>query len=298
MPNLPAATEVPIETWRDRSWDAHWTPDENARAVSALESGGLVVLTGCAFAFEEGERRFLDPRWLDGSRKNIGLDGADVSGTGARGEDARALAAMIGRFARSAATLVEGLLPAYARRVRRARTSFRPAAAEGRAQSPRHDDTRLHVDAFPSRPSGGERILRVFCNVNPSGQDRVWRIGEPFDAMASRFLPSIRPQAPGKAALLSALRVTKSRRTEYDHVMLLLHDHAKLDTDYQRDSPRREIRFAPGTTWLCFSDQVMHAAISGQYMMEQTLTLPPDAMVYPASTPFARLERLAGRSMR
>lgn len=289
--------DVPIETWKDRRWTSAWTPDENARAVATLESGGVLVLPDCAFAVNEDERRFLDPRWLDGSRKNIGLDGDEVSGTGARGDDARALAAMIGRFARLASGLVEHLLPAYAGHVRGARTSFRPAAAEGRAQSPRHDDTRLHVDAFPSRPSGGERILRVFCNVNPAGEDRVWRVGEPFADMAARFLPGIRPQAPGKAALLSALRVTKGRRSEYDHVMLLLHDRAKLDAGYQRDSPRREVRFAPGTTWLCFSDQVMHAAISGQHMMEQTLHLPLGAMVHRDRSPYATLERLAGRAM-
>lgn len=290
--------DVPIETWPRRTWTSAWTPDENASATAALESGGLVVLPDCAFELEAGERRFLDPRWLDGSRKNIGLDGDRVRGTTARDDDARALSAMIARFARSAATLVERMLPAYAGHLRGARTSFRPAAAAGRAQSPRHDDTRLHVDAFPSRPNRGERILRVFCNVNPSGEDRVWQVGEPFADMAVRFLPAIRPQAPGKAALLSALKVTKGLRSEYDHVMLLLHDRAKLDLDYQRDAPRREIRFAPGTTWLCFSDQIMHAAISGQHMMEQTLHLPLDAMTHPSRSPLATLERLAGRPMR
>lgn len=289
--------DVPIETWKDRSWTSAWTPDENARAVAALESGGLVVLPGCAFEFRPDERRLLDPRWLDGSRKNIGLDGDDVSGSGAQGDDARALAAMIGRFAKSAASLVERMLPAYASHIRRARTSFRPAAAAGRAQSPRHDDTRLHVDAFPSRPSGGERILRVFCNVNPSGVDRVWRVGEPFAAMAARFLPAIRPMRPGEAAMLAALQVTKGRRSEYDHAMLRLHDLAKRDEGYQRDAPQREVRFAPGTTWLCFSDQVMHAAMSGQHMMEQTLHLPLAALRHPERSPLATLERLAGRPM-
>lgn len=290
--------DAPIEIWKARTWTSDWTAEESARAVLILESGGVLVLPDCSFAFAPEERRFLDARWLDGSRKNIGLDGDAVRGTTARGDNARALAAMVARFARSAATLVERLLPEYAHRIRRARTSFRPASVAGRAQSPRHDDTRLHVDAFPSRPSGGERILRVFCNVNPSGEDRVWRVGEPFADMAARFLPSIRPQPPGKAAMLSALRVTRGRRSEYDHVMLLLHDRAKLDASYQRDAPRREVRFAPGTTWLCFSDQVMHAVISGQFMMEQTLHLPLDAMVHPPRSPFATLERLAGRAMR
>lgn len=289
--------DAPIEIWKARTWTSDWTAEESARAVLILESGGVLVLPDCSFAFAPEERRFLDARWLDGSRKNIGLDGDAVRGTTARGDDARALAAMVARFARSAATLVERLLPEYAHRIRRARTSFRPASAAGRAQSPRHDDTRLHVDAFPSRPSGGERILRVFCNVNPRGQDRVWKVGEPFEAVASRYLPSIRRMWPGEAALLAALRVTRSRRSPYDHAMLALHDRAKLDAAYQRESPQDEIRFAPGTTWLCFSDQVMHAVASGQHMMEQTLHLPLAAMRHPDASPLATLERLAGRPM-
>jgi hypothetical protein len=289
--------DVPIETWRARSFDAAWTRDEAARACAALEDGGLVVLPDCAFAIRDDERRFLDPRWLDGSRKNIGLDGEKLGGSAARGDDDRELHAMIARFAASASRLVERLLPDYAAHAKPARTSFRPARASGRALSPRKDDTRLHVDAFPSRPNRGERILRVFCNVNPSGEDRVWRVGEPFAAMAARFLPAIRPMRPGEGTLLEVLQVTKGRRTEYDHTMLLLHDRAKLDEGYQRDAPSREIRFAPGTTWLCFSDQVMHAAMSGQHMLEQTLHVPLAAMRHPERSPLATLERLTGRSM-
>ena len=290
-------TEVPIETWRGRGFASAWSAEDNARAAAALEDGGLVVLPDCAFAIGPDERRFLDPRWLDGSRKNIGLDGERIGGSTARGDDARALHAMIARFAGEASSLVERLLPDYASHVRRARTSFRPATASGRALSWRKDDTRMHVDAFPSRPNRGERILRVFCNVNPSGEDRVWRVGEPFAAMAARFLPSIRTMRPGEATLLAALQVTKGRRSEYDHAMLGLHDRAKRDEDYQRASPQREVRFAPGTTWLCFSDQVMHAAMSGQHMMEQTLHLPLAALRHPERSPLATLERLRGRPM-
>jgi hypothetical protein len=77
--------------------------------------------------------------------------------------------------------------------------------------------------------------------------------------------------------------------------MLGLHDRAKADMGYQRDCPQREVRFAPGTTWLCFSDQVMHAALSGQYMLEQTIHLPLAALYEPARAPLAILERLTGR---
>jgi len=57
----------------------------------------------------------------------------------------------------------------------------------------------------------------------------LWRIGEPFAAMAEKFLPLVRRPLPGKHAVLKALGVTKSPRTEYDHIMLRFHDLQKAD---------------------------------------------------------------------
>jgi hypothetical protein len=160
----------------------------------------------------------------------------------------------------------------------------------------RKDDSRLHVDAFPSRPTDGERILRVFANINPQ-LPRVWRVGEPFEAMARTMLPRIRRPLPGAALALAGLRVTKGLRSEYDHLMLGLHDAAKADMDYQRQCGQQTVSFAPGTTWLCFSDQVMHAAVSGQYMLEQTIHLPVTALYDASRAPLAILQRLTGRTL-
>jgi hypothetical protein len=57
------------------------------------------------------------------------------------------------------------------------------------------------------------------------------------------------------------------------------------------------VHFAPGTTWICFSDQVMHAAVSGQFMLEQTIHLPVSALYDPSRSPLAILERLTGRTL-
>ncbi len=86
-----------------------------------------------------------------------------------------------GAFGRRRTQLIHGLLPHYTPALRLAPTSYRPAQVETRVQSWRADDRRLHVDSFPSRPNYGERILRVFTNVNPEGAPRVWRVGEPFE---------------------------------------------------------------------------------------------------------------------
>ena len=44
----------------------------------------------------------------------------------------------------------------------------------------------LHVDAFPTRPTNGWRILRGFANVNPT-EPRVWVTSEPFARLLERY---------------------------------------------------------------------------------------------------------------
>jgi hypothetical protein len=278
------------------SWGPHQSADVQQTAIRTLESGGVLVLPRLAFALSETETRFLSPQWSDHRAKNISLEGSSLKGARGEAQDLVALAAMVARFAASAAELVSGLFPRYAPYVKTARTSFRSQPAVGRQVSWRKDDALLHIDAFPSRPNRGERILRVFCNVNPK-EDRVWRVGDEFQAMAKTLLPRIRRAVPGTATLLAALRVTKGRRSEYDHLMLGLHDCAKADRDYQRSCPQQVLRFSPGTTWLCFSDQLMHAAVSGQYMLEQTIHMPIAALYRPDSSPLAILEKLCGRAL-
>ena len=112
------------------------------------------------------------------------------------------------RFSDGADRLLRELFPGYAPALERARTSFRPVEIEGRDYSPRHDDKLLHVDAFPSRPLAGRRILRVFSNVADDGSVRKWRVGEPFADFAPRFLPRARALAPGAAWLMQQAGLT------------------------------------------------------------------------------------------
>jgi hypothetical protein len=278
------------------NWHPALAPDAQAAITRSLEQGRVLALPRLAFALSDPERRFLSTSWSDGRAKNISLEGAALKGAAGSASDLAELAAMISRFAARATGLVAAVFPTYANHLTRARTSYRPQPAVGRDVSWRKDDSRLHVDAFPSRPNGGERILRIFTNLNPT-LPRVWRVGEPFEAMARTFLPQIRRELPGSAAALRVLFVTKGLRTPYDHLMLGLHDRAKADLAYQRDCAQETVPFAPGTTWICFSDQVMHAAVSGQFMLEQTIHLPIAALANPECSPLAVLERLTGRAL-
>ncbi|HEY7852410.1 MAG TPA: Kdo hydroxylase family protein [Caulobacteraceae bacterium] len=263
-----------------------------------LETDGLIVLPDETFTLTPEEGGLLAADLGDGRAKNISLaPGAGLRGTSAGDDEARRLHALMSRFAAWARELVVTQAPDYAHALETGRTSFRPRAVDDAPVSPRKDDRRLHVDAFASQPTGGRRILRVFANINPAGEDRVWRVGEPFEAYARRWLDKARRPWPGEAWALQRLGLTKGRRTAYDSLMLALHDGAKLDPVYQRDAPRREVRFAPGATWIVFTDSTVHAAIAGRFALEQTFYLPLSAMAAPAASPARILERMSGRTL-
>jgi hypothetical protein len=280
-------------------WDEPRDPAATARAARELEAGNVLFLPRLKFALAADEQRFLSPQWSDGKAKNVSYDplAAEIRHTSAQGDDRRQLAAMMARFAQQARELVLSLCPGYARHLRYGLTSFRPVETRGRASSRKKDDTRLHVDAFASRPNQGLRILRLFCNLNPRGEPRVWELGEPFDAVAQRFRDRVPPQWPGSAWLLERLHVTKGRRSAYDHIMLNLHDKAKLDDAYQQASPKTRIEFPAQSTWIVFTDRVMHAALAGQFLLEQTFYLPVAAMQDERYAPLRILEQLFQRKL-
>ena len=266
--------------------------------LEALESGDVLHLSEFPFALTADEMRVLDESFVDPKRKNVSYDPATgrVTGLVVEGASRELATGVIRRYHETARQVVDQMLPQYRGRVRAAPTSLRLHPIKD-ALSWRKDDKRLHVDAFPSRPNYGERILRVFLNINPQGVPRVWRVGEPFEQVARHFLPRLPAQVPGSAWLLRTLRITKSRRSRYDHLMLKMHDAMKADLDYQATSPQQEVRFMPGSGWICFSDQTSHAAMSGQFMLEQTFHLPPEAMADPAKSPLRVLERIVGQPL-
>jgi 3-deoxy-D-manno-octulosonic acid hydroxylase-like protein len=268
-------------------------------AEAVLEAGDVLWLRDSFFVVEVAERRLLTPAVLAGANKNVSFDPATgrVGGASATGESAELLRGMLARFSDEAGAFVRQACPAYADRLRLGRTSFRPVEIAGRASSWRKDDTRLHVDSFPATPVQGRRILRVFANVNPEGRPRSWRVGEDFHGLATRFAPRLRTPIPGSAALLQALRLTKTRRSDYDALMLQLHDRMKEDTGYQAAAAQTPFDFPAGSAWMAFTDQVSHAAMSGQHQFEQTFLLPVGAMLDERRSPLRILERLKRRAL-
>ena len=265
----------------------------------ALEGGAVLLFPDRPFPFSAFEGRFTERPFADGKAKNVSIRGPEAALRGAAGtpEEQEALRRLLIRFREFSRGLIAEHLPDYAERIALAGTSYRPFDVDRRKLSWRRDDTRLHVDAFPSNPIGERRILRVFRNINPAGEPRRWRVGEDFESMADRFLPGLPAYSPLSARLLAALRVTKAKRSEYDHLMLHLHDALKRDEAYQADAPQADVEFPPGQTWVTFSDLVMHGAMGGRYMLEQTAFLPLSAQVDPSLSPQRILARKLGRDL-
>ena len=280
------------------SWQGPFAPEIIARAADALESGKLLYASQLPFELSQAEQKFLSSDCLDSKSKNISFrpQSGVLQGTRYQTAERDQLLGMLKRYYNHASDLLKALCPNYANSLTPGFTSFRPAEIAGRTTSWRHDDTRLHVDAFPSRPMHGLRILRVFTNVHPQ-MPRVWRVGEAFEQAATKLLPGIKPPIPGASSLLSWLRIVKGRRTEYDHYMLGIHDRMKADQDYQSHVPQTQLEIPPGTTWACYTDSVSHAAMAGQFAFEQTFYLPVSAMKDPERSPLRVLERLQGRTL-
>lgn len=281
-------------------WFQEIPNDVAQTAVQALESGQVLFLPNLNFALKKEEQNFLSPQYADTRTKNISYDinHHRLRGLVCDDEEREYFENMMARFAKQSQILIRHLLNHYAPSLLSARTSFRPVEIAGRiAPSYRKDDTRLHVDAFPANPTQGKRILRLFTNVNPVSKPRVWRLGEPFEEVAKQFHPSLKRPVFGSAYLLQALKITKARRTLYDHYMLQLHDNMKADLDYQKTVSQQQVEFPAGSSWIVYTDQVSHAAMAGQFTFEQTFYLSPEGLLEPSKSPLGVLEGMLNKDL-
>jgi 3-deoxy-D-manno-oct-2-ulosonic acid (Kdo) hydroxylase len=282
---------------------------DGAALAAALESGAILSFPGQPLALSPEHLAVLRRQNPGHSRfhKNIAYrpESGRMSGLSEiPREDRVAVHLALEEFSGRALRFLADLFPTYARSWRVDYTSFRPYEEEGRPLSPRSRNDLMHVDAFPSRPTNGDRILRLFVNIHPS-KDRVWISGGNFEHLAERYAVSsgiLRSVEAGRregalAGILRATGLRKGRRSAYDEFMLRFHDFLKENEDFQTSAPREELSFPPGSTWLVFTDGVSHAVLSGRHALEQTFLIARDSLAISESAPISILERLAGRKL-
>lgn len=277
-------------------------------AIQQLERGGILLFPNTPFVISDDDRRaLLNTGQADGNfHKNIAYRPARdaVSGLGKTmpGEQ-QAVHRALRNYSRNAIAMLESVLAPYQQSWRTDYASFRSIEEEGRDLPLKKRNDLLHTDAFPTRPTNGGLILRIFTNVNPQ-KERVWVTSDPFAALAPQYA-----QAAGLAAIASAPRNSLAHRIKriahaaglpvvdrspYDEFMLGFHDFLKTNEAYQRDCPKYRFAFPPNATWLVFTDVVPHSVLSGRFALEQTMIVPRGSLLQPECAPAAILEQLSG----
>jgi hypothetical protein len=292
------------------------TIPESGRAGSAqawcaqLEAGDILYFPRTPIALAAGDVSFLlGQQQADSSlHKNIAYKPAldALSGVDTKTADAAAVERLRGimrGYSSAVVAFLEGFLSPYQKRWRLDYASFRPQEEAGRDLPLRKRNDLLHTDAFPTRPTGGARILRFFTNIHPE-RTRDWVVGEPFRAMVGRFAPAAiapRPDSSASAAFKSvgrALGLAKAvpslKRTPYDDFMMRFHNFLKENARFQAESAKYPFQFPAGSSWMVYTDTVPHAVLAGQYALEQTLLVAPEALVAPEHAPLTVLEQIAG----
>ena len=275
----------------------------------ALEVGNILLFPRTPFELPEADRTFLLTQRQVGAgyHKNIAYRPQSDRVTGfvkRGGGDAERLRRVLRDYSARVVESTAAMFPTYARAWRLDFASFRPQEEAGRELSQRARNDLLHVDAFPTRPSGGDRILRVFTNINPT-EPRVWLTGDTFERLAEQFalssglLVRARRRTPGQRLrrLARALGVPVSIRSPYDTFMMGFHHFLKENHRYQETARKERHVFPAGATWMAFTDMVSHAVLSGQYALEQTFIIARASLALPPKAPISILERIAGAEM-
>jgi hypothetical protein len=302
MPVQTISPKAPKSTEAIREW------------CSQLEAGDILYFPETPVPIPADDLTFLLGQQQTSSslHKNIAYkpDRDKLSGVDekqANPADVEHMHQVMRRYSASIENFLAEFLAPYQRRWRLDYASFRPLEEKGRDLPVRRRNDLLHTDAFPTRPTHGWRILRFFHNIHPS-RTRDWVIGEPFARVVGEFTPRklATPHADGSFARAGkqiaqatglATLVPQWKRGPYDEFMMRLHNTMKEDSAFQANCVRHEVQFAPGSSWMVYTETVPHAVLGGQYALEQTLLVDPNAMVTRESAPIAILEKMAGAKL-
>lgn len=287
----------------------HWA------GCSELEAGNILFWPKIPFQFPQEEIDFLLAQRQGGSasRKNISYKPQADRMSNHDAKDpasSERLKTILSQYSKRVSSYLTGILAPYVDQWKLDYASFRPFQEKGRKLRLRARNDLLHVDAFPTRPVHGWRILRFFTNINPE-ESRKWVTSLPFSELLKQFgggkqgvsFPSAmnyswagRLWKKGKMAL-SSLGLKIPVRSPYDHFMLRLHHFLKENENFQKTCPKDHWDFPPNSCWAVFTDQVSHAALSGQYALEQTFLIPEKALLRPETSPAALLQGISGKNL-
>jgi hypothetical protein len=287
------------------------SPEQHREWCEQLEAGSILFFPKSPIALTDSDLQFLRGQQQSDSslHKNIAYKpkAGELSGVDTKTANPAAVDRLRGimrDYSQSVTAFLTGFLSPYDGRWQLDYASFRPQEEEGRDLPLRRRNDLLHTDAFPTRPTHGARILRFFNNIHPT-RTRDWIVSDPFRTVATRYAPAeiALPQPDtgiGRAfkSLATGIGLGAAapalKRSPYDDFMMRFHNFLKENRDFQSSCPKYDYQFPPGSSWMVYTDMVPHAVLCGQYALEQTFLVSPEAMVAPRHAPLAVLEELAG----
>jgi hypothetical protein len=291
-------------------------PERLREYCAQMEAGDILYFPQTPIHILPDDLEFLLQRQQAGAgyRKNIAYKPNEDRVTGFVAETPQTgerLRAIMRNYSQDVVAFLGKFLAPYKLRWQLDYASFRPQEEQGRDLSLRKRNDLLHTDAFPTRPTAGDRILRFFNNINPA-KSREWITTDTFDVLAKQFagdrdlarkndirLPNSLQHAGIGHVLAAAVKATGLGhlapalvRPPYDDFMLRFHHFLKENGTFQRECPKQHWSFPPGSSWMVYTDMVSHAVLSGQYALEQTFLVSREAMVTPEKSPISVLNAL------
>jgi len=293
--------------------DKEWENKENKLMYcESLEDGNILFFPSTPFPFPKEEIDFLLTQKQGGSaaRKNIAYKPQidKITNHDSKDPDAAAkLKEILRNYSKRVTEFLTLLLSPYANHWKHDYASFRPFQEKGRNLRLRARNDLLHVDSFPTRPLHGARILRFFTNINPT-EGRHWITSDGFADLAKAYAGKVTLPPSANYDLRSRLEKKMKRlirslgmkvplRSPYDTFMLNMHNYLKENSEFQEKCHKDHWDFPPGSCWAVFTDQVSHAALAGQYAIEQTFIIPQKGLLFPEKSPVSVLERMSGRNL-
>jgi hypothetical protein len=291
--------------------DTKASPDQHREWCERLEAGCILFFPKSPIAIADADLQFLrGQQQTDSSlHKNIAYKPKTDELTGVDAKTANPAAVdhlrgILRNYSQSVTAFLTGFLAPYAGNWQLDYASFRPQEEQGRDLPLRRRNDLLHTDAFPTRPTHGARILRFFNNIHPT-RTRDWVVSDPFRAVATKYAPAEialpQPDSEISRAFKSiatgiglGAAAPALKRSPYDDFMMRFHNFLKENRGFQSTCAKYDYQFPAGSSWMVYTDMVPHAVLCGQYALEQTYLIAPEAMFAPEHAPLTVLEELTG----
>ena len=225
---------------------------------------------------------------------------------GERGEVERARL-ILSEHKKQVEAFLDKIAPHFTREWLVGTSTYRPLEEKGRNLSAHASNELVHVDAGAYGATHGDRVFRFFVNVNGDGKDRVWASKGPFHEIYRRhgaaagiakptiqesWLNRFRTWFVTQLGRLNPVLKTALDSSPYDRAMRKMHNYMKDTPEFQADMQgHEEFSFPAGSAWMCFTDGVSHACLSGQHSFIDTYVVRLRNCRVPDAAPYNILQK-------